>query len=386
MTIAPPALITGAQRLPLPFGLFSVVTLRPGGTDRWELGVQWELGTCDPVDGIGDVECGDQEIVRITITGSPASGTWKAAYGTPPVETSGLAITATAPQVQEALNVIVPGGVLVGGNAGGPWTIVFNGIGDKPALDLTNTFNTGLIGLVSVQQGNLEPGPNIGLPKDLARNPGGTATATPFTVYGHFTCTPIGYTASAAQDLATAHLMDREQQRVEQAFWTRDLGNVPGLVGMGATDVTIGIASDDLSIALGSLEQFIGTNYGSVGVIHMTRAVALAGLGLDLLTSSSGRLFTVLGTPVVAGAGYPGTGPAGEVPTAGTSWIYATPAVFGYRSEVFDSSARPGDLFDRGQNNLTAVAERTYLLGYDPCGVAAALVFLPGSVDGGAPA
>jgi hypothetical protein len=57
---------------------------------------------------------------------------------------------------------------------------------------------------------------------------------------------------------------------------------------------------------------------------------------------------------------------------SGKSWAYASPALAGYRSEVFDSSATPGDLMDRQTNVLYAIAERSYILGYDPCGVGAA--------------
>jgi hypothetical protein len=108
----------------------------------------------------------------------------------------------------------------------------------------------------------------------------------------------------------------------------------------------------------------------------MTRQAAEIALGLNLLTSSGGQLRTQLGTPVAAGGGYPGTGPTGQVPAVSTSWVYVAPALFGYRGDPFDSSARPGDLFDRSLNNLYAVAERSYLLGFDPCGVAAALATL----------
>ena len=48
--------------------------------------------------------------------------------------------------------------------------------------------------------------------------------------------------------------------------------------------------------------------------------------------------------------------------------------MFGYRSEVFTPSATGGDLFDPRRNDLYAVAERTYLLGFDTCGVAAATI------------
>jgi hypothetical protein len=155
------------------------------------------------------------------------------------------------------------------------------------------------------------------------------------------------------------------------------------------TDVTPtpGTATD-LSTGIGLLENWIASQYGSLGVIHMTRGAALVGLGAYVLDVTGGRLMTRLGTPVAAGAGYPGTSPTGATPAAGTSWLFASPAVFGYRSEVFTSSSQHGDLFDRAKNNLYAVAERTYTLGFDPCGVAAVLVGgVPqgGPIDGGTP-
>lgn len=372
MSIAPPALITGAARLPLPFGLFSTLSLRTGGADRWPLGVQWEPGTCDPVLGIGDVECGDPEIVRVTISGGPSTGTWTLDWANKG-PTTNLAIDATAKQVEDALNEFVTGGVSVASEqAGGPYFITFNLIGDQPPLDGSNTFDTGLLTMVVTHQGNLDPGSNIGVPKYLDPNNERIPLATPFTVYGWFACSPVGYTFASAQDLATAHLLGREEQRVEQAFWTCDLGNIPGLACSGATDVSVGIG-DPLGLSIGLLETYLATNYGNLGVIHMTRATALAAIAEELVVSAVGRLFTKLGTPVAAGGGYPGTGPLGQSPPAGGSYMYATPAMFGYRSDVFTSSSRPGDLFATSTNDLTAIAERTYLLGYDPCGVAVAL-------------
>jgi hypothetical protein len=133
-----------------------------------------------------------------------------------------------------------------------------------------------------------------------------------------------------------------------------------------------------LATGIALLEDYIATEYGSLGLIHCTRGTATVLAAEDLISNTGGRLTTTIGTPVVAGAGYPGTSPAGAEPAAGRAWVYVTPAVFGYRSEPFTSSNRAGDLFDRGQNDLYAVAERTYLLGYDPCGVGAVEVLLPG--------
>lgn len=274
MPIAPPALVVGAARLPLPYGLFSSLTFRTDG--RWENGTQFETATCEPADGIGQFDCAD----------------------------------------------------------------------DEPTA--------------------------IGLPKNLDKNGGQLGEASPFTVYGHFNCSPVGFSVLDAENKAIEHLQNREEARVEQALWTGDLGNVPSLQDADTTSLTT--AATTGAIGLGLLEDHIAKSYGSLGVIHLTRSLATYLLGDGLLETKGNRLQTLLGTPVVAGAGYPGTGPTGEAVTDGQSWAFATPALFGFRSEVFLPSNVPGDLFDKKRNDLYAVAERNYLLGFDPCGVGAALI------------
>lgn len=223
-----------------------------------------------------------------------------------------------------------------------------------------------------IGQAYCDPADMIGLPKQLDRNGQGSGEATPFTVYGHFNCSPVGYSVDDAQRRATEHLESREQQRVERAFWTGDLGNTPNLQDDVAT---IGAGGVGVKEGLGALESYIAAEYGSLGLIHLTRGTALIAAGLGLVEHVGGRLQTLIGTPVAAGAGYPGTGPGitsvpDPIPTD-VAWAYVSPPVFGYRSEPFTSSNRPGDLFDRATNDLMAIAERTYLLGFDDCGTAA---------------
>lgn len=207
----------------------------------------------------------------------------------------------------------------------------------------------------------------IGLPKSFQRG-GLLGEASAFTVYGSYVCTPVGHTVQYAQDRATEHLLAREQARVEQAFWTGDLGNTPNL--RGATDQNPSGAADPVA-AVGLLEDFIAETYGSLGVLHMTRAVANAAIAAGSVLVSGSRLLTNLGTLVVAGAGYDGSSPAGAPAADGESWVYATPALVGYQSEVFPGTDPVAAGFDKSNNDLHAVAERTYLLGFDPCGVGA---------------
>lgn len=229
-------------------------------------------------------------------------------------------------------------------------------------------------------------GVTTGLPKTLTNATGAAGafgSATPFTVYGHFHCGPVGWTPQSAQAKSDEHLAVMEAAAVEKAFWDASLGQVPALVAAGTTDITSAGAA--FCETLGLLENWIASHYGSLGVIHMTRQAALTGLSIFALDTAGGRLTTRLGTLVAAGGGYPGTGPAGQAAPAHATWMYATPALMGYRSEVFHSSNRDGDLFNRANNDLIAISERSYLLGFDPCGVAAALATLAGGIDGGTP-
>jgi hypothetical protein len=237
-------------------------------------------------------------------------------------------------------------------------------IGFSQVTGLTN--GPGLTRTLTIWLGDPSAQTTVGLPKQFNAGANG-GHASVFTVYGTWSCSPVGYTPEQAQQRATEHLLTFEEARVERAFWTGDLDNEPSL--KGATDLGGG-GSASITAGVSILEDYIASTYGSLGVIHMTRGAALAGLAADVLTVTDGKLVTKLGTPVVAGAGYPGTGPAGEAPGGGFTWAYATPAIFGYKSDVFTSSSVPGDLLDREQNDMYAVAERNYLLGFDPCGVA----------------
>jgi hypothetical protein len=202
-----------------------------------------------------------------------------------------------------------------------------------------------------------DPADVVGLPKELDGGYGPGGEASPFTVYGHFKCSPIGGVFERAQDLANQHLQVREEARVEQAFWTGDLGNVPNLSGANGFTAPVDLGTFAPWLGVARLEQELAEVYGSLGVIHMSREITTRLAKEGDLVRQGARLFTPLGTPIVAGTGY------------ASDRIVATGALLGYRGEVFTSSNRPGDLLDRNTNDLYAVAERTYLVGFDECAV-----------------
>ena len=264
----PRALVSGAPRVPLSYGLFSAAAFRPGSDrERFESGgVTWETITCDPVDGLGQVDCDPAEIE--------------------------------------------------------------------------------------------------GLPRDLSSVDQPIDEASSFTVYGHHTCSPVGTPREVAQAFALAHLTLREEARVEQALWTGDLGNVPNFSGANSYPAPTSLGTFEVSDvhpeafarALGRLEQGFAEEHGSQGVLHVSREVATVLLQLNLLTQRGGRLFTGLDTQAVAGAGYD------------SDAMVMTPQLLAYRSQVYPSDPANHPL-TIATNEYTVVAERTYLVGFDSCGL-----------------
>lgn len=207
--------------------------------------------------------------------------------------------------------------------------------------------------------------------------------ATPFTIFAEFDCSPVGLgdAASVAED-ALARV---EQQQVEAAFWTGASGGqevvFPHLTAdtqvVDAQDIvlqpaaTTCVTGADAAHALGALEDCLADCYAGQGLIHVPRAVLPTLAAWSLVVERDGALFTTGGNRVVVGGGYTGSAPDGSAPAAGESWIYATGAVFGYRGDV--RAWAPGESIDRAENTMQMIAERTYVLAFECCLLAAHL-------------
>jgi hypothetical protein len=216
--------------------------------------------------------------------------------------------------------------------------------------------------------------------------------ATPFTVYAEFDCSPVGLDAAGERAQAETALAKVESFEVERAFWTGAAGSQqvvwPHLAAntqlLYANGITLQNAASPvvtggagIANAMGSLEYQLSQAYGGQGVVHMPRSVFAAAVAqrlIDFDQAGDGRLYTKSGNLLAVGGGYPGTGPDGSTPASGTAWMYATGACFGYRSDVFVQQS-PGN-FDRSQNTVRRIAQRTYLFGFE-CSLMAALVNLP---------
>ena len=190
-----------------------------------------------------------------------------------------------------------------------------------------------------------------GLPKVLDVIETENGLALPFTVYAHYRCSPIGNTLAYAQQQAEKRLLRHEEAAVTAA--------VLAFIADNAESQGAGVTWGD---ALGKLEQHLATEYGGLGVLYANRLTVARAEGKLRLNKQGSTLVTETGTPVVVHSG------------GNPEQLLISAPLFGYRSEIFVPSGREGDLLDRQNNDLYAVAERTYVVGIDKCGLATASV------------
>ncbi len=189
-------------------------------------------------------------------------------------------------------------------------------------------------------------------------------TGLPFSVNTSYTCSIVGMPYEEAKRRVLTRHQLRVQMGVERRFWSGGPAPgafIPGLL-RGATALT---AASCPTVAIATLEQALADNGIAGGIIH-ARPYMSAFLANNHVLEKQGRGWvTKMGTPVVFGMGYDGTGPAGEAVTATVEYMYATGRVpIWYDPEVW---VPPVDVFNQSLNTLSLVAEQVYALGIE-CG------------------
>lgn len=359
---APPAEIDGAPRLPLPYGLFSVVSIAESSTERWENGVVWQALTCAPA-GIVVGDCNAPEGFPKQFVSGDLDGVATAftVYGTYKCSSFGNPISYAQQRAREHLEAAEQWAVerrlwgvldnnptiLTGPNPGVSLGLLEDFIADNygslGVIHASRNAATTLAGkqLIEVRNGRME-----------------TKIGTPVVVGG-------GYPGTGAAQTETQTLTKTGTPTAGNITLTYD-GQTTGNIPWNATSAQVKTALDALSN--------IDTVTTAGGPLNTT-AITIT------FTSDPGEnvpQMTVNGAFTGGGAAVTTTtlGDVGTPPGAGTEYIAASPALFGYRSQIFEATNREGDLLDTKQNNLFGIAERNYLLGYDPCGVAFSAITL----------
>jgi len=211
--------------------------------------------------------------------------------------------------------------------------------------------------------------------------------AQPFTVFAEIDCASVGDFWERSSGLVQQLLADNEQYEVEKAFWTGNAGGqqiayphiaanavvlntneVKSVTLQTAATIVTGSAGIGVTPArgIGLLEQSGYGCYRGTGIVHVP-VIALPSLVNQGMVYRDGpRLRTMSGSYVVVGSGYQNTGPDGTAAPAGTAWLYFTGQPFVFRAGSVRSFMREQS-FDRSTNTLKAIAERTYVAGWDCC-------------------
>lgn len=185
---------------------------------------------------------------------------------------------------------------------------------------------------------------------------------SPITVYNGFTCRAVGLSAQEMLDHARAALLGGEQAAVERLIWGEDDLDLR-LMEDGETDV-LSVTAVPLVAGIGLLEKHINDSGVGVGVIHAPRELGARFAEKRQMETEGARKVTPLGNRLSFGA-YPGTSPTGTAPAAGTAWLVASGPVVVRRTEAKHRPDDYADSFNRSNNEIFNIAERTYVVAWD---------------------
>lgn len=208
----------------------------------------------------------------------------------------------------------------------------------------------------------------------------------PPTAVGVYECGSVGATEDEYRTIATRSLEASTSKLLEAEFWSGALvPSNPHLTMVGSTTVNPGggpgvtaVSPVDVQVGLALLQEALAACCpGGRGMIHAPVAVAsLWGSKAAISENREGKLQTVArGDYVVAGSGYPGTGPGGDVPPTGAYWVYATSGMTHVRLGPIQSvPVNMRQALNRRTNRVLWTAERTVAATWDNCCLLALLV------------
>lgn len=211
---------------------------------------------------------------------------------------------------------------------------------------------------------------------------GGAVDVESFIVWAGDSCSSFGFASRDWQGRARRKLAACESRLVERELWRGELsrGHAPDWPNkyLAHSDSDIVTTSQTTPLnALACLEQALAEcNCGSQGMIHATPQLVTHWASQQLVRREGNKIFTTLGTVVVPGSGYDGSGPAASaggdpVAPAGSIWAYATGMVHIRLGPVVPMPNNLNEALNRATNTITYYAERIVEVSWDCCHMAA---------------
>lgn len=179
-------------------------------------------------------------------------------------------------------------------------------------------------------------------PGDLTELPRpGSEVYRPIGVSGYDACSTMdGRGMAEHRRRARSNLLATASYQAEREFFDGAASGAdadPNPYLTDGTAVTVTSAALGPVDAMATLEQAMAEcMHGQRGTIHATPYMVTLWTAADLLTPEGSLLVSPNGHVVVGGAGYSGDDPDGVAATAGTTWVYATPAVYAVRGTIVE--------------------------------------------------
>jgi hypothetical protein len=353
--------VAGQPRIGLPFGLFSVLSLRNAEDQHWTNGIEWEAMTCDPASGFADPNCTDPQEKFFTSMVERGEADSFVVYGS---AKCGMPGGRADLQAEEAATAHL----LAREEAQAEryvWSMLAaqatdlnpaGALDPDAALAALEKWLGGVYGSLGVLHGD-RGAVTLWNNNSKLRVSGSRLVST----LGTPIVAGAGYNGvgpDAAGSLAS--------QRGSLVSYTSGVGSYT-LTFKGETSPPIYLAGTlaDAQAALNTMSVFqapdnvVVTGAPTTLVLTWQSPGPQPNISLDISqvdgigAGNASWNHTILND---------GAAPVVE----GETWVYASPALFGYRGAVLSHQA-----FDQRQNDMYALAERQYVVGFDPCGVAA---------------
>ncbi len=163
--------------------------------------------------------------------------------------------------------------------------------------------------------------------------------------------------------------------QVANELWTGDRARASGWTAnrrLASPDATVLAGGQPVGLveAIAALEDAFGScSYGAVQLIHTPRKLSayLDAAGIIETSPGSGRLWTANDSLVIADRGYPGTGPNGQAPEAGTAWLYSTGVLTARLGRIRYPERDHGDAVHATTNDVIVHAERPAAIAWLCC-------------------
>lgn len=217
-------------------------------------------------------------------------------------------------------------------------------------------------------------------PKGTDENPD-VVQYRPWALHVDDTCSTFGFNVRDYQGRARRKLLANQSYQVEHELWTGETAQTAAFPNNWLTNSgsLTDLGTEPLIYALAALQEHLADVIsGSRGMIHCTVRTATLWLSAGVIRREGNLLLDGFDNIIVAGSGYPGTGPDDEDPPVSLDrqWAYATSMVHYAEDDIVVVPGDFAEAVDRDTNTVTFRAERVVGAWWDGCAHAAVEVNL----------